>query len=81
MEGRIAPGLVETGVSNTIEIMKYKNPGSVIGRNSFKNITHCVNKPSFKVKLDEDVKSGGMKPVKAEIQMRKASARDSYRCA
>ena len=67
-----------------------RDPGEVIGKSFFKDIAPCTNRPEFKGRFDEGVKSGDlnvmfeytfdyeMKPTKVKVHMKKALSGDSY---
>ena len=67
-----------------------RDPGKVIGKNFFRDVAPCTNRPEFKGRFTEGVKSGDlnvmfeytfdyeMKPTKVKVHMKKALSGDSY---
>lgn len=67
-----------------------RDPGQVIGKNFFRDVAPCTNRPEFKGRFTEGVKSGDlnvmfeytfdyeMKPTKVKVHMKKALTGDTY---
>lgn len=67
-----------------------RDPKDVIGKNFFKEVAPCTNKPEFYGKFVEGVKSGkldtmfeylfdyNMKPTKVKVYMKKSLTNDNY---
>lgn len=67
-----------------------RSPEAVIGKNFFREIAPCTNRPEFKGRFDEGVKSGNlgvmfeytfdynMKPTKVKVHMKKALSGDTF---
>ena len=67
-----------------------RDPSKVIGKSFFKEVAPCTNRPEFKGRFDEGVKSGSlnvmfeytfdyeMKPTKVKVHMKKALTGDTY---
>lgn len=67
-----------------------RSPQEVIGKNFFKDVAPCTDRPEFRGKFDEGVKSGNlnsmfeyvfdynMKPTKVKVHMKKALTGESY---
>lgn len=67
-----------------------RNPSQVIGKSFFSEVAPCTNRPEFKGRFDQGVRSGDlnvmfeyifdyeMKPTKVKVHMKKALTGDSY---
>lgn len=67
-----------------------RSPGQVIGRNFFRDVAPCTDRPEFRGRFDEGVKNGNlstlfeytfdyeMKPTRVKVHMKKALADDTY---
>nr|WP_298415353.1 photoactive yellow protein [uncultured Halomonas sp.] len=93
----VAFGAIELDKNGTI--LKYnaaegditgRNPSEVIGKNFFRDVAPCTNRPEFKGRFDEGVKNDSlntlfeytfdynMKPTKVKVHMKKALSGGSY---
>ncbi|WP_048308558.1 photoactive yellow protein [Halomonas sp. PR-M31] len=93
----VAFGAIELDKNGTI--LKYnaaegditgRNPSEVIGKNFFRDVAPCTNRPEFKGRFDEGVKNDNlntlfeytfdynMKPTKVKVHMKKALSGGSY---
>ncbi|AWN15534.1 photoactive yellow protein [Salinisphaera sp. RV14] len=67
-----------------------RDPSQVIGKNFFRDVAPCTNRPEFKGRFDDGVRNGDlsavfeytfdyeMTPTKVRVQMKKAISGDSY---
>lgn len=94
---KVAFGAIELDKNGTV--LKYnaaegditgRAPKDVIGQNFFSSVAPCTNRPEFKGRFDEGVKSGSlntmfeyvfdykMKATKVKVHMKKALTGDTY---
>ncbi|SHE34771.1 photoactive yellow protein [Modicisalibacter ilicicola DSM 19980] len=94
---KVAFGAIQLDKNGTI--LKYnaaegditgRKPSEVIGKNFFRDVAPCTNRPEFKGRFDTGVKSDSlntlfeytfdhdMKPTKVKVHMKKALSDDSY---
>jgi len=67
-----------------------RDPKAMVGKNFFRNVAPCTNRPEFKGVFDAGVKSGDlstlfeyvfdyeMVPTKVKVHMKKAISGDTY---
>ncbi|WP_097461249.1 photoactive yellow protein [Mangrovitalea sediminis] len=93
----LAFGAIELDKTGTV--LKYnaaegditgRNPKDVIGKNFFRQVAPCTNRPEFRGRFDDGVKGDNlntmfeytfdynMKPTKVKVHMKKALVGDSY---
>lgn len=94
---KVAFGAIQLDKNGTI--LKYnaaegditgRKPSEVIGKNFFRDVAPCTNRPEFKGRFDTGVKSNSlntlfeytfdynMRPTKVKVHMKKALSDDSY---